>query len=277
MGEMKEAGRYTIKDVANFAGMSTEAVRYYEKQGLISAEKNEENGYRYYKTWDIHMLMQARLYRQYGYSMNETKEMLQSKSVDALEQIFEKKKQELHENIVLQMRMLNYIKDRCSILHSTRHLNQNVCLEIRPEMFRFDIQNNYRLINDNSEIVNITQNLLTDTPFIVSSACFKKDDFINDKPVFSFGFSILKEFANARMFQNNPCVHHYNEALCVTHTAISTEKNELSPHVFQSALDYIYDNGLAIIDDVITNVVAYRINNNVKEVIHKIWIPVFNV
>ena len=154
MEEIKEMGRYTIKDVANFAGMSTEAVRYYEKQGLISAEKNEENGYRYYKTWDIHMLMQARLYRQYGYSMNETKEMLQSKSVDALEEIFEKKKQELHDNIVLQMRMLNYIKDRCSILHSTRQLNQNVCLEIRPEMYRFDIQNNYRLINDNSDVVN---------------------------------------------------------------------------------------------------------------------------
>lgn len=275
MKEMQKVSKYTIKEVASFAGITTEAVRYYEKQGLVISEKNEENGYRYYKTWDIHMLMQARLYRQYGYSMNETKEMLQESTMEELEDLFAQKEQDLHESIVQQMRTLNYLRERRNVIGNAKEQSQQIRLETRPAMYRFDIQNNYSLIDDNDGLADITQRLMNDTPYIVSSACFDKNDFINDEPVFSFGFSILEAFANPQILKNNQAVHYYEESTCVSAVAVSTEKHVLRPHIFQKALDYIYEQGLQITGDVVTNVVAYREKNGVKEVIHKIWIPVF--
>ena len=49
-------GMYLIGDVAEIVGMSRDALRFYEKKGIIHARK-KENGYRYYSENDIYKLM----------------------------------------------------------------------------------------------------------------------------------------------------------------------------------------------------------------------------
>lgn len=53
---VSEQVEYLIGDVAQMVGLSRDALRFYEKKGIISARK-KENGYRYYSEDDIYKLM----------------------------------------------------------------------------------------------------------------------------------------------------------------------------------------------------------------------------
>ena len=58
---------YKIGEVAKLLGISSETVRYYEREGVIQSHKIDQgSGYRYYEALDINALMRVRMYRNYG-------------------------------------------------------------------------------------------------------------------------------------------------------------------------------------------------------------------
>lgn len=59
---------YNIKEVSNILNISREMIRYYEKKGMISPRRKEENNYRSYDTMDIFFLMEAIQYQ--GWNIN---------------------------------------------------------------------------------------------------------------------------------------------------------------------------------------------------------------
>ena len=55
--------RYSIGDVSRVLGMTTVALHFYEKEGIIDTPK-EESGRRYYEEADINRLISAKKYRE---------------------------------------------------------------------------------------------------------------------------------------------------------------------------------------------------------------------
>ena len=53
---MDKKDLYQIGEIAGLLGMSRDTLRYYEKRGLLSAQK-DHNGYRYYTKQDIYRLV----------------------------------------------------------------------------------------------------------------------------------------------------------------------------------------------------------------------------
>lgn len=51
---------YSSTDVARETGMTTEGLRFYEKNGIIKVRKNESNGYRAYEIMQVPLLRMAR-------------------------------------------------------------------------------------------------------------------------------------------------------------------------------------------------------------------------
>lgn len=67
---MGQETEYLIGDVSAMAGITRDALRFYEKKGVISARK-KENGYRYYSQEDIFRLMYILYYRKMNTSLEE--------------------------------------------------------------------------------------------------------------------------------------------------------------------------------------------------------------
>ena len=58
--------RYKIGDVSRILGISTDLLRYYEKKGVVQPQKDKNNDYRYYDTWDINFLIDCLWFKRFG-------------------------------------------------------------------------------------------------------------------------------------------------------------------------------------------------------------------
>lgn len=66
---------YRIGDVAELVGLSRDALRFYEKKGIIKANK-KPNGYRYYSEKDIYRLMYIVYHRKMNNSLEEIETLM---------------------------------------------------------------------------------------------------------------------------------------------------------------------------------------------------------
>jgi DNA-binding transcriptional MerR regulator len=65
-----------ISQLAKAVGVSTDTVRYYEKQGLIKAPERQANGYRSYTEVDVGLLRFVRGAQALGFSLAEIRTIL---------------------------------------------------------------------------------------------------------------------------------------------------------------------------------------------------------
>jgi MerR family Zn(II)-responsive transcriptional regulator of zntA len=74
---------FTISKMAALAGVSTDTLRYYEKEGLLAPDSKTEAGYRLYDAamvGRIHFIKDA---QQCGFSLSDIRELLTLKSRDS--------------------------------------------------------------------------------------------------------------------------------------------------------------------------------------------------
>jgi MerR family transcriptional regulator, multidrug-efflux activator len=74
--------RYTVKAVADLAGISVRALHHYDHIGLLRPETVSEAGYRLYSERDLERLQQALFFRELGLRLDEIKEILDDPGFD---------------------------------------------------------------------------------------------------------------------------------------------------------------------------------------------------
>ena len=103
--------KYKIGTVAKLLGVSPEALRLYERSGILVSERGEgENGYRYYSRLDITALTRARAYHQYGFSLRETEALINTDDVDYVREAYGLRACDLEEEIRRKQQILDYLK-----------------------------------------------------------------------------------------------------------------------------------------------------------------------
>ena len=70
-----------IKDVEKRVGITKANIRYYEKEGLLSPVRDQENNYREYSEGDVKRLEQIKVLRALGISIADIKELNTGKTV----------------------------------------------------------------------------------------------------------------------------------------------------------------------------------------------------
>lgn len=67
-----------IKKFSQFTGVTEKTLRYFEKAGLLTPRRNQDNGYREYSETDLYSMQQILLLRKLGFSLEEIKKILSS-------------------------------------------------------------------------------------------------------------------------------------------------------------------------------------------------------
>ncbi|KXZ39224.1 DNA-binding transcriptional regulator, MerR family [Alkalithermobacter thermoalcaliphilus JW-YL-7 = DSM 7308] len=67
---------YTVKKLANLAGISTRTLRYYDEIGILKPARINSSGYRVYSQKEVDRLQQILFYRELGVSLDLIKEIV---------------------------------------------------------------------------------------------------------------------------------------------------------------------------------------------------------
>ena len=113
---------YTIHEIAALYGVGPDALRYYEKLGLIRPRR-AENGYRIYDLNDIYRLTILRDLRSLGFSMERIGEYLKDLSVSNTLQLLDEERRLIRE----KMRALRAVEG--AIRARVRHLQACAAVE----------------------------------------------------------------------------------------------------------------------------------------------------
>ena len=102
--------RYKIGDVARILGISTDLLRYYEKKGVVTPQKDKTNDYRYYDTWDINFLIDCLWYKRFGFGIPQVAYMVTDCYHGDLSSLLEEKGDELAAGIRRQELLLERLR-----------------------------------------------------------------------------------------------------------------------------------------------------------------------
>ena len=159
-----------IKEAEQLTGISSQNIRYYEKQGLICPARNEDNSYREYSDNDIERLKLIRLFRKLGMPIEELRRLLNGE-VD-LRSAVEMQEKRLES----QRNELNNALDFCKKIHEAqladfgvdRYLQQMAEDERSGSVFM-------QFINDYKEIVR--SEAVREFSFMPDTRCDTPDEF----------------------------------------------------------------------------------------------------
>ena len=75
---------YSIQEMSKLAGVTTRALRWYDKIGLLKPSRTSESGYRYYGPAEVDRLQDILYYRALGVELARIRESLDDPSFDRL-------------------------------------------------------------------------------------------------------------------------------------------------------------------------------------------------
>ena len=105
-----------IKEVEKITGISSQNIRFYEKEGLIKPNRDDNNGYRVYCEDDIKLLKMIKILRMLDMPVGEIKELLSganlSLCLDKQKELLEKKVSDA----MYAIKMCDGLKDECNSL-----------------------------------------------------------------------------------------------------------------------------------------------------------------
>lgn len=92
-----------IGDLARESGFSRDTIRYYEKLGLVVGSDRRENGYKEYSDDAVQRLFYVRTLKEYGFSLNEIRTLLDSlqlpETCDGIPEVLEEKLDDVEHQI----------------------------------------------------------------------------------------------------------------------------------------------------------------------------------
>lgn len=101
----------TVGEISKTLGISTEAIRYYVQEGLISPVKNEGNSYWEYSSDDLMKLTDILFYRSMNLTMKEIKTILGGLPLEEIGSLVERRKDEMIEEIRASMESLHQLNE----------------------------------------------------------------------------------------------------------------------------------------------------------------------
>ena len=266
---------YKIGDVARILGVSPDILRYYEKKGVVTPMKGENNDYRYYDAWDINFLMDCLWFKNFGFSIDQIADIVRIPSIDALDGRLSAREDELRETIRQTQLRLKRLEEHRQALGRIDALLYRCEISESPEFVRFinRVGNAYDI---GGGLKGLARQWLKALPF--NNRYFEMNA---DAPLpgseenYRWGFSLTREYVDALNFGIIPPM-----ALIPSRKSIHTIfKNSggrgcFAPSLLQYAVNYAEERNIRIFGPICGILLASVMENDVLTGYFEAWLPI---
>lgn len=113
---------YTVKRIANLAGVSVRTIHYYDEIELLKPSEIGDNGYRYYSDEALFQLQQIRLYREMELDLMQIKAIMDDEAFDLVSAL-QQHRQTLQQKMERLCRLVKTVD--ATILHLVGEVNMS--------------------------------------------------------------------------------------------------------------------------------------------------------
>lgn len=267
---------YKIGEAAKLMRLSTEALRYYERKGIIKPYKSEESKYRYYDGQQINHMLNMQTYQKFGFSLYEVGTMFQNCDDEKFQELMVTKQKELmKENLAINLRIYNI---HCTLNHMrlAKLAEKEPIMGIRPAIYRISYMDNDGIIvNTELEKELAKWSLTNDLQFL--SGFLSIDNFRNHLNFREYGFGILKDIATFVDIEENENVRFFEECPAILYCFDSTAENTIFDYEHE-IMSYVEKHELEIVGDIVTQILYSQYDNKYNYdtfwMRHLLWIPI---
>jgi len=119
---------YTVKELADLAGVTTRTLRYYDQKGLLTPAELGSNGYRYYDHGNLLRLQQILFYRELDVPLKEILFILNRPDFQLLPAL-QNHQEAIQEKVKRYQELLETIQKTISSLNGDGNMAENVIFE----------------------------------------------------------------------------------------------------------------------------------------------------
>ena len=265
-----ERNTYRTSQLLEILGVSRDALRYYEEQGIVKPNHDEINNYRQYNDYDIYTLLVADFYKKRNLTMKEVRKLQEGRAIEELESLLEIKAEQLEETIRNKKHMLQKIKE-----------TKAFCEELKEHLNLYSIREfpTYEVIDEFSDFYSFLE-----YPAILENMDMMKDDILS-KIMRKFTFN-ENGFLDSKMYivekhetihkEKSGCYIQYSKCIytIVEDGRYQNGNNDIKNKVFESTLEWGNEQGLKTkgIAFVNTRLITYL--DNKERAFLEIYIPV---
>ena len=271
--------QYKIGEVSRILNMPVESIRFFEQKGVLAPHKDQSNNYRYYTVWEINRLLDYRKYRELGFSLNETLEIIRNSDFKDFEERLRIKQAEAEaEANYYEMKAIK-LRNHLNMLRKISLLTDSYAVVTRPECYYF-INRYYN--GDSFEFLRAEDTngdfdeMLRHYTFVENLYRIKQEWFQGRKEVeqFQWGMTIKKMWADAIGLKISPRMTCAPPVRAL-HTFIQTRnKIPFSPGLLEPAMEYMEENGYQLSGDVLGVLVATTQEGGDEIRYMEVWIPI---
>lgn len=241
--------RYKIGKISDLMGISSEAIRYYEREGIIAPQKDSASGYRSYTAWDLHVLIRTRMFRKYGFSLSETTAALQEESFDVLLADLDKKEADLEESIRHQNHILEQLRQDKRLLADCSLNVNKFRLTYSPTILFIDTQRSYNILDEN---VGLYRQWIDRVPYAASGGIF--DYPSKGEGTLRYGLMVEARHLHAERLEEIERQGEDPESnvvvipsqKCLSTFFLSGSDKELCLDMFEPSLHFMEEHGLSL-------------------------------
>lgn len=232
--------KYRIGEVARILGISTDLLRYYEKKGVVTPEKDSSNDYRYYDSWDINFLVDCLWFKNFGFSIEQIADMVKIPGARELSELFSDKEDELRRTIKRCELLLLRSERHRGDLQKTQDLLYRCRIEDSPEFVRFINREGQEYFNT-PQTERLARQWLAAMPF--NRRCFEISERSGEDAC-RWGYSLDMDYVRELEFEVCPPMTAVPSRRSV-HTVFKSAggRDGFAPSLLDYALDYTREIG----------------------------------
>ncbi len=136
-----EDKKYTTGDIARLYGMTLDAVRFYEKKGLLPADDKRDTRYRAYSRGDLLSMWQNRCLIKMGIPLADINKFVNNRSLEQAVGYLKEHIDVLNEEIQRLQRQCMYVTDYYEVMDELKRRNGKITIEESAVFVGKDIKN----------------------------------------------------------------------------------------------------------------------------------------
>lgn len=251
---MKDKYIYSASQLAKQYDLTTKGLAFYEKHGLVSPSREQNNKYRSFNLEDCYCLHFSKFYKNVGLSISETVELEKFGSMERIMQTINDSCSDKRRQINEELMVIDAFEEIVEKLEKYNKNGQEFKITTRPDFDRLHVRyyDETHIISDESSAEFVKWNKYT--PINAPSLLYSIDKINSDDELMNVDIAngmYTKDF-DLLHFKRSENVKHYEGVKCIE-TIICGDALRINYRDWlNSTLEYLKKHNFQLVGDVIT-------------------------